>query len=148
MSENEYQLYAWTENEEVRFSGLALREQEALLMDEYDSLYYSDDISWERYERLSRVAWQWGMLLFREKDYWAAYARFRDGVDICREAIRECPVPKDGGVHPFLPALDELYRGCEDAAWAEGSSLWLFFCEDALQDIRQGLWGKAPVFVL
>ena len=144
MSENNYQLYAWTENEEVRFSELALREQEMLLMDEYDSLYYSEDRSWRRYERLAHVAWQWGMLLLGEKVYWEAYGRFRDGVDVCREANWKCRVPEDGGVHPFLLALDELYRGCEEAAWAEGSSLWWLFCEDAMQDIRQGLWRVAP----
>ena len=63
MSENNYQLVAWTENGEVKFSGVALWEQEMLLWDEYYSLYYSEDKGWERYSRLVHIAWQWGMLL-------------------------------------------------------------------------------------
>ena len=145
MSEKNYQLYAWTDKDEVRFSELALREQEMLLMDEYDSSYYSKDLSWERYEHLSHIAWQWGMLLLGEKDYWASYRRFQDGIIICREAIWKCPVPKDGGMNPFLLALEELYKGCEHAAWEEGSTLWELFCEDAIQDIRHGLWEAAPI---
>ena len=143
MSDKEYQLYAWTENGKVRFSPLALCEQEALLWDEYDSSYWSQSLSWEEYEHLVHVAWQWGMLLLDEKRYWEAYGRFSDGIDICRYAVWKLPVPKDGGVHPFLLALEELYRGCELAVLEEGDTLEELFYESAVQDIRQGLWAAA-----
>ena len=144
MSEKTYQLYAWTEREEVRFSELALWEQEMLLMDEYDSSYYSEDLSWERYERLSHIAWQWGMLLLGEKDYRSAYNRFSDGIDVCVDALRKLPFPKDGGVNPFILALDDLYKGCEEAAYKGDGMLWELFCEDAIRDIRHGYWASAP----
>ena len=38
MSENNYQLVAWTENGEIKFSGYAMWEQEMLLQDEIDSI--------------------------------------------------------------------------------------------------------------
>lgn len=144
MSEKTYQLYAWTEREEVRFSGLAFWEQEMLLMDEFDSSFYADDLSWDRYVHLAHVAWQWGMLLMGEKDYWAAYGRFSDGIDVCVDALRKCPFPKDGGVNPFLLALEDLYKGCEDAAYKGDRMLWELFCEDAIREIRDGYWAAAP----
>ena len=140
----DYQLYAWTENEEVRFSELALWEQEMLFRDEFDASYYSKVLSWECYERLSHIAWQWGMLLLGAKEYRAAYRRFVDGIYVCRDAVWKCHFPKDGGVNPFVLALDELYKGCEEAAYRDNSTLWELFYEDAIQDIRQGLWKAAP----
>ena len=145
MSEKTYQLYAWTEREEVRFSGLALQEQEMLLMDEFDSLYYSEDLSWERFERLSHVDWQWGMLLLGEENYREAYARFKDGIDICLDALRTFSVPKDGGVNPFLLALEDLYEGCKGAAYKGDGMLWELFVEDSIREIRQSYWETAPV---
>lgn len=142
MSEKEYELVAWTENGEVRLSGSALREQDALLWEEYYSLYYSGDHSWERYERLTRVAWQWGMLLLEMKDYRAAYGRFVDGLYACRDAVRFLYVPQDGGVHPFLPAMDELYDGCRKAALEEGGTLEEVLHEDGIHDIRRQMWEK------
>ena len=145
MSEKTYQLYAWTEREEVRLSELALWEQEMLLMDEFDSLYCSHDLSWERYERLAQVAWQWGMLLLGTKDYRSAYGRFRDGIDVCVDALRKCHLPKDGGVNPFLLALEDLYKACEDAAYQGDWMLWELFCEDAVQEIRRSYWEAASI---
>ena len=145
MSEKTYQLYAWTEHEEVHFSELALWEQEMLLMDEFESSYYSEDLSWERYERLSHVSWQWGMLLLGDGDYRSSYGRFRDGIDICVDALRKCAFPKDGGVNPFLVALEDLYQACEDAAYNGDWMLWELFCEDAIQEIRNGYWAAASI---
>ena len=56
MSDTIYRLVAWTENGEVRFSEDALQEQEALLWDEYSSLYYSGVRTPECIERLCREA--------------------------------------------------------------------------------------------
>ena len=140
MSNKEYQLVAWTENGEVFFSDYALQEQEMLLREEYCSLDYPEDHSWERYERLSHVAWQWGTLLLRKGDYRAAYDRFADGLLVCRDAVRFLHVPEGGGAHPFLPAMDDLYMGCRKAAIEEGGTLEEIFCEDGVHDYRRGLW--------
>ena len=140
MSNKEYQLVAWTENGEVFFSENALQEQEMLLWDEYCSFDNPEDHSWERYERLSHVAWQWGTLLLRMGDYRAAYDRFSDGLLVCRDAVRFLPVPDGGGAHPFLPAMDDLYMGCRKAALEEGGTLEEILCEDGVHDYRRGLW--------
>lgn len=139
MSENYYQLVAWTENGEVKFSEIAMWEQEMLLREEYNSLYYSDDKGWERYSRLVHIAWQWGMLFMEMKEYWKAYGRFHDGLHICLEAIRNTPCPEDGGANPFLVALDELFEGCHLAA-LEDINLEEVFYESAFQEIRRQLW--------
>ena len=140
MSNKEYQLVAWTENGEVFFSENALQEQEVLLRDEYCSLDNPEDRSWERYERLSHVAWQWGMILLRMGDYRSAYYRFTDGLLVCRDAVRFLPVPAGSGAHPFLPAMDDLYMGCRKAAQEEGGTLEEILCEDGVHDYRRGLW--------
>lgn len=137
MSERKYELVAWTENGEVRLSQSAMLEQEALLRDEYDSLYYSGDRSWEHFERLSYVALLWGRLLLEMEDYRAAYGRFVDGLYACRDAVRFLHVPEDGGAHPFLSAMDDLYAGCMKAALAEGGTLEEILYEDGIHDIRR-----------
>ncbi|MBQ6762882.1 MAG: hypothetical protein IJP49_09030 [Bacteroidales bacterium] len=141
MSENNYQLVAWTENGEVKFSGVALWEQEMLLWDEYYSLYYSEDKGWERYSRLVHIAWQWGMLLLEMKEYWKAYGRFTDGLYACRDAMRFLHFPEDGGVHPFLLAMDDLLEGCHKAA-LEDDNLEEVYFEDSFRDIRRQHWEK------
>lgn len=143
MSENNYQLYAWTENGEVKFSGAALWEQEMLLWDEYYSLYYSEEKGWERYSRLVHVAWQWGMLLLERKEYGDAYGRFKDGLFACRDAMRYLHIPEDGGVHPFLLAMDDLLDGCYKAV-LEDDTLEEVYFEDSFRDIRRQLWEEAP----
>ena len=47
-------------------------------------------------------------------------------------------------MHPFLIAFDDMYDGCHRAAMEEGYTLEEVFEEDAIQDIRRGLWEKAP----
>lgn len=143
MSENNYQLVAWTENGEVKFSDFALNEQEMLLWDEYYTLYYSEDKGWDRYSRLVHVALQWGMLLLGMGRYREAYDRFYDGYYVCLEAIRYLRCPKDGGINPFLLAMDDLYEGCHMAA-LEDDTLDEVFFESAFRDIRRQLWEEAP----
>lgn len=63
-----YELVAWTEDGEVYLSKKAFQEQEMLLRDEYYSLYYSDDPSPERYERLVYVAWKLEKLLSGQEE--------------------------------------------------------------------------------
>lgn len=142
MSENNYQLVAWTENGEVKFSDFALREQEMLLWDEFYSLYYSENKGWEHYSQLVHVAWQWGMLLLEMKEYWKAYNRFTDGLYVCRDAMRVLHYPVDGGINPFLLAMDDLFEGCHKAA-LEDDNLEELFYEDSFHDIRCQLWEKA-----
>jgi len=122
MSDTKYRLVAWTENGEVRFSADALQEQEAPLWDEYHSLYYAGDRTPESLERLCRVAWQWGSLLLRQKDYRGAYGRFSDGILACRSA----------GCYP--PALEDLCEGCREAAGREGGTLVEILYEEGIPD--------------
>ena len=143
MSENNWQLVAWTEKGEVKFSDFALREQEMLLWDEYYTLYFSEEKGWDRYSRLVHVALQWGMLLLGMGRYREAYDRFVDGHYVCLEAIRNLCCPKDGGINPFLLALDDLYEGCYMAA-LEDDTLEEVFFESAFRDIRRQLWEEAP----
>lgn len=142
MSEKEYELVAWTENGKIRLSGSALLEQDALLREEYCSLYYSGEKSWERYERLCLVALQWGRLLLEMGDYRAAYGRFVDGLYACRDAVRFLHVPRDGGEHPFVLAMDDLFDGCKEAALEEGGTLEEIFHEDGVHDLRRQLREK------
>ena len=139
MSENNYQLVAWTENGEVKFSGVTMWEQEMLLREEYDTLYYSDEKGWERYSRLVHISWQWGMLLMEMKEYWEAYGRFHDGRHVCLEALRNLHFPETGGINPFLVALDDLFEGCHKAA-LEDTNLEEVYYESAFHEIRMQLW--------
>lgn len=138
MSENNYQLVAWTENGEVRFSGVAMWEQEMLLREE---IYAVDPGTrdWTCYARLTHLFRQWGMLLLEMKEPWEAYGRFRDGLHICLEAIRNNSCPEDGGANPFLVALDELFEGCHLAA-LEDVNLEEVYYESAFHEIRMELW--------
>ncbi len=120
MSDTKYRLVAWTENGEVRFSAEALQEQEALLWDEYHSLYYAGDRTLESMELLCRVAWQWGRLLLRQEDYRGAYGRFSDGIIACRSA----------GCYP--PVLEDLCEGCREAAGREGGTLEEILYEEGI----------------
>ena len=144
MSENTYRLSAWTENGEIMFSDFTLREQEMLLQEEIYCLDCSKEQEWEFYSRLSHLYLQWGMLLLEMNEYWEAYRRFVDGLYVCRDAIRFLRFPKDGGVNPFLLAMDDLYEGCKEAAWREKGTLEEVLYEDGIHDIRRQLWESAP----
>ncbi len=142
MSENNYQLVAWTENGEIKFSGYAMWEQEMLLQDEIDSID-TDSMDWDSYSRLTHLYWEWGMLLIGMKENWDAYGRFKDGLYVCMEAIRFIHFPKDGGINPFLLAMDDLIEGCHSAALndlEQGGTLEEVFHEEAFHDIRRQLW--------
>ena len=138
MSENDYQLVAWTENGEVRFSGVAMWEQEMLLREEIYAVD-PDSRDWECYSRLTYLYWQRGMLLLELKEPWGAYDCFVDGLYVCLEAIRNLHFPKSGGINPFLLAMDDLLDGCHKAA-LEDDSLEEVYYESAFHEIRMELW--------
>lgn len=143
MSEINYQLYAWTENGEVKFSKAALWEQEMLLRGEVFSVD-SKSRDWECYSRLAHLYWQWGMLLLDLKEYWDAYDRFHDGLFVCRDAIWFLDFPIEGGINPFLLAMDDLFDGCHKAV-LENNTLEELFYEDSFYDIKRQLWAIAPI---
>lgn len=143
MSNNDYELVAWTNNGEVFFSFYGLQVQDLLMWNEYYSCDCPESQSWESFERLSYLAFQWGMLLLKKKDYWAAYSRFVDGIYVCQEAMRHFPTQEDSGINPFLLALDDLYYGCKEAALEEGATLEEVFYEDGIHDYRRGKWLEA-----
>lgn len=143
MTETIYQLYAWTEENEVCFSPLAAWEQGEWYED--DAYVHEGEKTWADYERLAHMIHERGMFLLSRQDYHAAYHVFEDGAQFCMEAKRMLKVPSDGGLHPFLIAFDEMYEGCQIAALEEDYSLEEVFIESALQDWRSELWKNAPV---
>ncbi|MBQ9192858.1 MAG: hypothetical protein IJ156_03970 [Bacteroidales bacterium] len=137
-----YALEAWTDEGEVHFSGHGLCEQLGWYED--DTSVADGEKTWADYERLTFMIWSRGMFLLSQGECRESYDCFWAGAKVCEEAIRVLKVPADGGLHPFLIAFDEMYEGCNQAALEEGYALEEVFDEDALQDIRQGLWKKAP----
>lgn len=137
-----FTLEAWTDEGEVHFSAHGLREQ----LWWYEDEAYVDgwEKTWEDYERLTCMIWSRGMFLLSQGEFRESYDCFLDGARVCQEAIRAFKVPADGGLHPFLIAFDDMYDGCHRAAMEEGYTLEEVFDEDAIQDIRRGLWEKAP----
>ena len=143
MTETVYQLYAWTEENEVRFSPLAEWEQGEWYED--DAYVQDGEKTWTNYERLAYMIHERGMFLLSQQEYRAAYHVFEDGARFCMEAKRMLKVPAEGGLHPFLIAFEEMYEGCNKAALEEDYSLEEVFIESALQDWRSDLWKNAPV---
>lgn len=143
MTEKIYQLYAWTEENEVCFSPLAAWEQGEWYED--DAYVQDGDKIWDDYERLAHMIHERGIFLLSRQDYHAAYHVFENGAQFCMEAMRMLQVPADGGLHPFLIAFDEMFEGCQKAALEEDYSLEEVFVESALQDWRSELWKNAPV---
>ena len=117
MTEKKYQLYAWTEDNEVFFSPLAEWEQGDWY--EEDAYVGCGEKTWADYERLTHMIHERGMFLLSRQDYHAAYHVFEDGAQFCMEAMRKLKVPFDGGAHPFLIAFDEMFEGCHMAALEE-----------------------------
>lgn len=142
MTETIYQLYAWTEENEVCYSPLAAWEQGEWY--EEDAYVHEGEKTWANYERLARMIHERGMFLLSRQDYHAAYRVFEDGARFCMEAMRMLKVPADGGIHPFLIAFDDMFEGCHIAALEEDYSLEEVFIESALQDWRSQLWKDAP----
>lgn len=137
-----YTLEAWTDEGEVRFSGHGLYEQ--LWWYEDDACVDDGEKTWEDYERLIHLIWSRGMFLLSQGEFRESYDCFLDGARVCQEAVRALKVSTDGGLHPFLIAFDDMYQGCHRAAMEEGYTLEEVFEEDAIQDIRRGLWERAP----
>ena len=143
MTETIYQLYAWTEENEVCYSPLAAWEQGEWYED--DAYIQDGEKTWADYERLAHMIHERGMFLLSRQDYHATYHEFQDGAQFCMETKRMLKVPADGGLHPFLIAFDEMYEGCQKAALEEDYSLEEVFIESALQDWRSELWKSVPV---
>ena len=142
MTERIYQLYAWTEDNEVCFSLLAEWEQGEWY--EEDAYFGCGEKTWADYERQAHMIYEKGMFQLTLQNYHAAYHVFEDGAQFCMEAIRKLKVPSDGGLHPFLIAFDEMFEGCHKAALEEDYSLEEVFIESALHDWRSELWKNAP----
>lgn len=139
-----YTLEAWTDESEVRFSGQGLSRQLWIYEEDASIDNPSGNMTWGDYERLTYMIWSRGMFLLSQGAFRESYDCFLDGARVCEEAVRALKVPADGGLHPFLIAFDDMYLGCHRAAMEEGYSLEEVFDEDAIQDIRRGLWEKAP----
>ena len=139
-----YTLESWTEEGDVHFSGHGLYEQLWMYEDDASIDKPAGDRTWEDYERLTHMIWSRGMFLLSLGEYRESYDCFWAGARACEEAVRMLKVPADGGLHPFLIAFDEMYEGCNRAALEEGYALEEIFYEDGIQDIRRGLWEKAP----